>query len=76
MEDTKIVPQWMLDVLQVLHNERDKLQTIYDQREAVAETARRACVPVQQQLEKVKDAIRSLSNAVEWAGGTAWEVPF
>lgn len=75
MTDTKIAPQWILDALAILHEQRDKLQAQYDALERVAEQARRACVVPQQLLDKVKDAIQALNHAAEWSSGTVWEVP-
>ena len=75
MEEKKPIPSWMLHALTILLQERDRLQKLYDEREAAAEEARRVCVPVQQILSKVKDAIHSLNHAAEWATDSAWEVP-
>jgi len=76
VEYTNIVPQWMSTMLQGLHEQRDKLKAKLDVLEKEYETARRACVPVQQLLSKINDAIQSLGQAVEWAGGSREEVPF
>jgi len=69
-------PPWLTEVLHALVVKRDALQAQCDEREKVAEAARRACVPVQQQLAKLKDAIQALEHMESWAAGTAWEVPF
>lgn len=53
-------------MLEELERHRDALQLQYDKLSEVAEDARRACVPVQQQLEKIKDAVSSLSQARDW----------
>lgn len=71
MEEKKPVLSWLLHALTILTGERDRLQKLYDEREAVAGEARRACVPVQQMLAKVKDAIQSLNHAADWAAGSA-----
>ena len=76
MADTKIVPQWLLEALQALHIERDRLKAIADEKEAAHESARRACVAPQQLLSHVTDAIKALNHAVEWSGGTVEEVPY
>lgn len=76
MEDTKIIPQWIVDMLQKLHAERDRLKAIVEEREAAHEAARRACVKPQQMLAKINDAIQALGQAAEWSNGTGWEVPF
>lgn len=75
MEDTKIIPKWLLTALQILHAERDRLKAIADEKNAAHEAARRACVVPDQLLAKINDAIQSLNHAVEWSSGTAYEVP-
>lgn len=75
MEDTKIVPKWLLTTLQILHAERDRLKAIADEKNAAYEAARRACVVPDQLLSKINDAIQSLNHAVEWTSGTVYEVP-
>lgn len=59
-------------VIPQLEAERDILQATYDRLSAAAEEARRACVPVQQVLDKIKDALSSLGRAQQW---NAEEVP-
>lgn len=76
MTDTKIIPQWMLEVLQKLHTERDRLKGIVDKLDAACEAAHRARVAPAQLLSKINDAIQSMNHAVEWTCGTGYEVPF
>ena len=45
---------------------RDRLQVEYEKLAVIAEEARRKCVPVQQRLSKIQDALNDLHNAQQW----------
>ena len=54
------------EVLRILEAEREQLKIRYERLSSVAETARCACVPVQQRLSKLEDAIQDLEHALQW----------
>jgi len=57
-----LLDRWIAELTEA----RNRYQQEYEKLAVVAEDARRACVPVQQRLSKLNDALQSLEFARQW----------